>query len=1068
MNLPFSYSKTPPAWLTDWPSDDVLEELFPEGIRRYAYRVIHQGGGTLKCRWTDERLIVEVGRQRVTWQWANGRWRRNCSCGYRHDRCAHAYAAARIFQEIANRENWLRKQGDVKPKKKEQASRRQPPRASADKPLHQLPLFGATVDHSHERAKKLEVEVDFHHAPGRASLRFYLFEDERRTLLRLQQLYNLGMQARHSSAARTVWSEEDRRFLGWCVDRLRRTSALRQNLQLLKLSRRQFDAWVNTWSDIPGRFIERDSQKILMHDAQAARMHIELTDEGEKVGIALRVTSTSGRRYLFHEIFERLASGQREAVLDGELLTLDPPFPWEFICEVFSRKTPRMDRRHVCAHLPALLHGRLDLVFGPVVERRESAGTVRLEARADGADILVLPTVSGAVVQLDTLTAASDIREEKDRFVITTYTSEELQDVRQLMRDLPFHADERGWLRLAGAPATIAAFAEAWEKLPPRVERQAAPDLDLLLSHPPRFVPVLDAEDRGAFVDIRVRWEGDGSRLSAHEMRDAVARKQSVVRTQSGHWLRLDGEAVAGMRAALDELGLQDIDCQRLFRPEARRLLQRAARDLCAQAGDASESFAERLVTEPEPETVSLPGQFQNVLRPYQVTGFDFLADRWAHNVGPILADDMGLGKTVQVLALLSACTSDPAHKTGGRTLVVCPASVVSVWLDEADKFCPNLRCSPYMGSPDERAEVLSGTDWDVLVANYAIVRQDIRGLRAHKFSYVVLDEAQYIKNPRAQVTRAVKSLQADRTLALTGTPVENRLLDLWSIMDFLNSGFLGSLADFQAMFDSDPLAGRRLAQRIAPVVLRRTKEVVAPELPPRTEETLKITLDNEQQKVYERERVRARKAAAEKGPLEVLAALTRLRQLCCDPRLLRDGVGNGAGSAKLDTLLEMLDEILGEGHSALVFSQFTSMLSLIEESLNDAGLSSLTITGAMSSVARRRAVEAFNGSDDPQVFLLSLKAAGTGLTLTKADYVFLYDPWWNPAVERQAIDRTHRIGQDKPVIAYRLVAAGTVEENVLTLQRQKAELFADVMQDAEAAGIPQRLTAEDLQYLLS
>jgi SNF2 family DNA or RNA helicase len=291
-------------------------------------------------------------------------------------------------------------------------------------------------------------------------------------------------------------------------------------------------------------------------------------------------------------------------------------------------------------------------------------------------------------------------------------------------------------------------------------------------------------------------------------------------------------------------------------------------------------------------------------------------------------------------------------------------------------------------------------------------------------------------------------------------------LLDLWSIMDFLNPDFLGPRDEFNGVLGS-PTQCAEIGRRIAPVILRRTKEMVAPELPPRTEELLRIELGPVQQRIYDAEIAEARQSLGQRGAIEILAALTRLRQVCCHPHLIEKYRDTEAEATKLDTLGDMLAEIVEEGHSALVFSQFTSMLAMIRPTLEQAGIPNLMITGSTPTSKRAELVKTFAESTEAQVFLLSLKAAGTGLTLTKADYVFLYDPWWNPAVERQAIDRTHRIGQEKPVIAYRLVAAGTVEEKVIALQREKAEIFNGVMGETESRAIAQRLTQQDLAQLL-
>jgi SNF2 family DNA or RNA helicase len=471
------------------------------------------------------------------------------------------------------------------------------------------------------------------------------------------------------------------------------------------------------------------------------------------------------------------------------------------------------------------------------------------------------------------------------------------------------------------------------------------------------------------------------------------------------------------------------------------------------------------LLAEEPPVIPPLPAALATIMRPYQKRGFEFLANRTAYGIGPILADDMGLGKTLQVLALLQALQTEQPNRPL-RVLVVCPASVVSVWLEQADQFCPDLDCRSYTGDRDARREMLAGNDWSVLVANYAIVRTDAEVITPVEFDMIVLDEAQQIKNPDSQISQVVKALNTERTLALTGTPLENRLLDLWSIMDFLNPGFLGDKDAFISTYEA-PSRSTELARRIAPLMLRRTKEAVAPELPPRTEEVLRIDLADEQQALYNAELARARDSLQQRGAIEMLAALTRLRQICCHPQLLLKETTD-LPSAKLDTLVEMLAELIDEGHSALVFSQFTSMLALIGDKLDDDGLPWLKITGSTPTGRRTELVRSFNDSDQSQVFLLSLRAAGTGITLTKADYVFIYDPWWNPAVEQQAIDRTHRIGQDKPVFAYRLISTRTVEEKVLDLQEHKARMFDDVMADTTDRAVAAKLTQEDIRNLLS
>ncbi|SDQ14737.1 DEAD/DEAH box helicase [Microbacterium sp. cf332] len=464
-------------------------------------------------------------------------------------------------------------------------------------------------------------------------------------------------------------------------------------------------------------------------------------------------------------------------------------------------------------------------------------------------------------------------------------------------------------------------------------------------------------------------------------------------------------------------------------------------------------------------------------LRPYQHDGLAWLSALHDARLGGILADDMGLGKTLQLLALLERA------REAGETrpaLVVAPTSVVSSWRDEAARHVPGMRVRVV----DATGTRLDGLDADVVITSYAVLRLDAPSFAATTWSTLVLDEAQYVKNPRTRVHRAALDLRADVVFAATGTPLENSLVDLWAILSLTSPGLFPSARRFREEYVTPIERGRvdenleggparerrlgRLRRRLRPFLLRRTKDIVAPELPPRQEQDVLVELSSGHRAVYERVLQRERRKVL--GLLDdldsqrfiVFRSLTLLRLLALAPGLV-DAGGPGLVPSKLDALRGRLDAVIAEGHRALVFSQFTSFLDIVEADLRAAGIGVVRLDG--STTRRAEVVEAFRQGQDP-VFLISLKAGGVGLTLTEADYVFLLDPWWNPAAEQQAIDRAHRIGQERPVTVYRLVAAGTIEEKVVDLQRRKARLIGAVLDDDGAFSTA--LTADDIRDLLA
>ena len=478
----------------------------------------------------------------------------------------------------------------------------------------------------------------------------------------------------------------------------------------------------------------------------------------------------------------------------------------------------------------------------------------------------------------------------------------------------------------------------------------------------------------------------------------------------------------------------------------------------------------------PRPPLPEPPG-FNATLRAYQREGLAWLGFLADAGLGGVLADDMGLGKTVQVLAHLLA------EKQNGRlaapVLIVAPTSLVANWRDEAQRFAPALSVLVLHGPA--RAGLHDAIPrHDLVITTYPLLPRDRDALIAHEYALLVLDEAQAIKNAKTQWAKTVREIPARRRLAMTGTPLENHLGELWAQFDAVEPGLLGSEKNFTRFYRTpiekhgDVERRERLQRRIAPLLLRRRKQDVLADLPPKTEIVRRIELDGDQRELYEtlrlaqHERVQAemKKRGLAQSGIVVIDALLKLRQVCCDPRLVKlDGARGVKRSAKLELLLDHVVKLVDEGRRILLFSQFTEMLGLIATALDARKIEYLTLTGQTPGTRRAGLVRRFQSGKVP-VFLISLKAGGVGLNLTAADTVIHYDPWWNPAVENQASDRAHRIGQDKPVFVYKLICAGTVEEKIQALQQRKAELARAVLEGGDVHSL--RFDEEDLADLFA
>jgi superfamily II DNA or RNA helicase len=592
---------------------------------------------------------------------------------------------------------------------------------------------------------------------------------------------------------------------------------------------------------------------------------------------------------------------------------------------------------------------------------------------------------------------------------------------------------------------------------------------------------VVDGETIDLVPPIVALIGADGFDPSAFERRDDDT-EPFYLRLADGRFLALPASRLAPIVSAIHELAcggaltgktgklrLSPADAAGLADFEKATL----AAGLVWRGGEKLREMGRKLSAAGGLPRAELPDIFKATLRPYQEQGVSWLAFLRDAGLGGVLADDMGLGKTVQALALIAI------EKAAGRlttpALVVAPTSLMANWRREAEKFAPSLKVLTLQGDErKKRFDDIGGAD--LVLTTYPLIARDHETLNAREWRLLFLDEAQTIKNPNATTTKLIRTLKAEHRFCLTGTPLENHLGELWSIFSFASPGFLGDLTGFNQAFRTpiekkgDATRGRLLARRIAPFLLRRSKEEVAKDLPPKTEIVERIDMETAQRDIYESIRLsmheRVREAIAAKGfarsRIVILDALLKLRQACCDPRLLKlSKLSAKAGSAKLDRLSEMLAELLDEGRRILVFSQFTSMLDLIRPRLDEMSVSYSLLTGDTRD--RPKEINDFQDGKT-SVFLVSLKAGGVGLNLTSADTVILYDPWWNPAVEEQAIDRAHRIGQDKPVFVHKLVMTGTIEEKMEVLKEKKRALATSLFDHDGAPTLA--MTQGDLDML--
>ncbi len=546
-------------------------------------------------------------------------------------------------------------------------------------------------------------------------------------------------------------------------------------------------------------------------------------------------------------------------------------------------------------------------------------------------------------------------------------------------------------------------------------------------------------------------------------------KKKKYIRLRSGAFLPIDDEGFSEFSAVTERLNLSRKDLKksviRLPSVHALQLPERGRAFKHTKWGKSLRVFLDQL-REPESLDFELPLQMKAVLRDYQVRGFQWMKALSKFRFGGILADDMGLGKTIQSIAYI--CSELDERSVKAPILILCPASLTYNWSNEFARFAPAVKVLVAAGQKEERNELLEGIameEADVVITSYPLLRRDIDLYSGTAFHTLILDEAQAIKNSASQTAQAVKSIRASRKFALTGTPIENSVDELEAIFSTVFPLLFAGRSTFKE------LPAGRIASIVSPFILRRLKKDVLEELPDRIDTVQRTELLDEQKKVYLAYLSRLREDTEEdllaegfqKSRMKILAGITRLRQICCHPSLFIENYTGGSG--KLEQLLETVKECRDSGKRMLVFSQFSSMLELIRQSLGDSGISPFYLDGATPARERVELCRRFNEGEG-EVFLISLKAGGTGLNLTGADTVILYDLWWNPAVEEQAIGRAHRMGQRNVVQVIRLVTGGSIEEKILELQQRKKDLIEEVIEAGENKGA--RLSEEDIRELLS
>jgi superfamily II DNA or RNA helicase len=822
----------------------------------------------------------------------------------------------------------------------------------------------------------------------------------------------------------------------------------------------------------------------LSFEAEAARPIIRLENRPDGATARIDIAFPDGAQMQLKEVL--VLPGKRTWVLAGQrAFALEPDFPPRLLRKwllepSMSFPPSQLDRAltFFAAHLPRF---QLSLTADglEVDDAAEASFVLTLEGRADEL-VAKLGAKYGTVTE-GTITVPVSPNAKHLGYAAAGFGDKRKLYLRQenqereagkVLTQIGFRYDESTQSFEASQDAAIDFWARTRATLPKSWEvlAAAAPKLRVRGALKPKIRVNMSSVN---WFELDAEFSVEGETLDLGAVRMFLESGKKYIALKDGSFAEADLEELRRVTTLLEEAGAMPGKAKTKL-----PLFQATALDLLATFGDveidakAKKAIAELREVDGIP-AIKAPEGLNAELRHYQEAGLSWLWFLFRHGLSGVLADDMGLGKTVQALSLLQKVKNEHGQRPA---LVVAPTSVLPNWEREIEKFAPTLSSLVWHGADrKENAAMLEKVD--VVLTSYSLIRRDIAELKKVNFRTVILDEAQNIKNADSATAQACKTVEAESKLALTGTPLENRLAELWSLFDFLMPGFLGTSDTFYDRYEQpitvqgDLEARNRLKRRIHPFILRRLKTEVAKDLPPKTEVVTWVEMDSSQAALYREVLEESRrkvydtidKMGFNKSRISILSALMKLRQVCCDPRLLKMPQGTPLPpSAKLERFDELVEELIREGHRALVFSQFTEMLELLTTQATEKDRKYMYLDGRTRD--RMERVDAFNAPDGPPLFFISLKAGGTGLNLTAADYVIHYDPWWNPAVEDQATDRTHRIGQTRSVFSYKLITRNTVEEKILALQQRKRELAQGVL--GTDSDIGKALTERDVEDL--